>query len=48
MFCILITEISMFCRNHPIYTERFIQDRDTTISLWVIEVITLILEYRSF
>ena len=48
MFRILLRKISMFRRNAPIDTKRFIQDRDTPISLRVIEVITLILEYRSF
>ena len=41
MFRILLGKISMFRRNAPIDTKRFIQDRDTPISLWVIEVITL-------
>ena len=48
MFRILLGKISMFRRNAPIDTERIIQYRDTPISLRVIEVITLILEYRSF
>ena len=48
MFRILLGKISVFRRNAPIDTKRFIQDRDTPISLMVIEVITLILEYRSF
>ena len=48
MFRILLGKISVFRRNAPIDTERIIQYRDTTISHWVIEVITLILEYRSF
>lgn len=48
MLCILLRKISMSRRNAPIDTKRFIQDRDTPISLRVIEVITLILEYRSF
>ena len=43
MFRILFRKISVL-----IDTKRFIQDRDTPISLRVIEVITLILEYRSF
>ena len=47
MFRILLGKISMFRRNAPIDAKRIIQDRDTSISLWVIEVITLILEYRS-
>ena len=41
MFRILFRKISVFRRNAPIDTKRFIQDRDTPISLWVIEVITL-------
>lgn len=41
MFCILFRKISMFRRNAPVNAKRFIQDRDTPISLWVIEVITL-------
>ena len=48
MFRILFRKISVFRRNAPIDTERIIQYRDTPISLRVIEVITLILEYRSF
>lgn len=48
IFCILFRKISMFRRNAPINAKRFIQDRDTPISLWVIEIITLILEHRSF
>ena len=48
MFRILLGKISVFRRNAPIDTKRFIQNRDTPISLRVIEVITLILEYRSF
>lgn len=41
MFRILLGKISVFRRNAPIDTKRFIQDRDTPISLRVIEVITL-------
>ena len=33
----------MFCWNLPIDTEGIIKDADTTISLWMIEVITLVL-----
>ena len=43
MYLILLRKISVFRRNAPIDSERIIQDRDTPISLWVIEVITLIL-----
>ena len=39
MFRILLGKISVFRRNAPIDTKRFIQDRDTPISLWVIEVV---------
>ena len=39
MFLILFRKISMFRRNAPIDTKRFIQDRDTPISLRVIEVV---------
>ena len=41
-FSILLRKISVFRRNAPIDTKRFIQDRDTPISLRVIEVITLL------
>ena len=41
MFRILFRKISMFRRNAPVNAKRFIQDRDTPISLCVIEVITL-------
>ena len=37
MLCILFRKISVFRRNAPIDTKRFIQDRDTPISLWVID-----------
>lgn len=40
MLCILLGKISMFRRNAPINPKRFIQYRDTPISLRVIEVIT--------
>ena len=48
MLRILFRKISVFRRNAPINAKRFIQDRDTPISLRVIEVITLILKYSSF
>ena len=41
MFRILLGKINVFRRNAPIDTKRFIQDRDSPISLRVIEVITL-------
>ena len=44
MLCIFLRKIGMFCWNFPIDTESVIEDADTTISLWMIEVITLVLE----
>ena len=44
MLCIFLREIGMFCWNLPINTEGIIKDADATISLWMIEVITLVLE----
>ena len=41
MLCIFLRELCMLCRNFLINTKGFIQDRDTPISLRVIEVITL-------
>ena len=47
MFRILFRKISVFRRNAPIDTKRIIQDRDTPISLRVIEVITLPFTYLT-
>ena len=44
MFCIFLREDSMFGWYLPINTESVIKDVDTSISLWMIEVITLVLE----
>lgn len=38
----------MFCWYLPINTEGIIKDADTTICLWVIEVITLVLKDSCF
>ena len=43
MFCIFLREDGMFGWYLPINTEGIIKDADTTISLWMIEVITLVL-----
>lgn len=48
MHCILFRKISMFRRNAPINPKRFIQDRDTPISLRVIEVISKSLSIGFF
>ena len=38
----------MFCWNPPIDTESVVEDADASICLWVIKVITLVLENCSF
>ena len=48
MLRIFLREISMFGWNLPINTEGIIKDADTSICLWMIEVITLVLEDCSF
>ena len=48
MLRILLWEISMFCWDFPIDTESVIEDADSSIGLWMIEVITLILEDGCF
>ena len=48
MLRIFLREIGMFCWNLPIDTESVIEDADTSICLWVIEVITLVLEDCCF
>ena len=44
MFGIFLTKQGFVCRNAPVNTQRIIKDGDATISLWMIEFITLILE----
>ena len=44
MLRVFLREISMLCRNLPINTEGIIEDTDASIGLWMIEVITLVLE----
>ena len=34
----------MFCGNAPVDAQRVIEDRDTSIGLWMIEFIALVLE----
>ena len=48
MLRIFLRKIGMFCWDFPINTEGFIQDRDASIGLWMIEVITLVLEDCCF
>lgn len=48
MLCIFLREISMLCRDFPIDAEGIIKDRNTSICLWVVEVITLVLEDGCF
>ena len=47
MLCIFLGEISMLGWEFPIDTKAIIEDADAAICLWVIEVITLVLEYSS-
>ena len=44
MLGIFLREIGMLCWDFPINAKDIIVDRDATISLWMIEVITLVLE----
>lgn len=48
MLRIFLREISMLCRDFPIDAEGIIKDRDATIDLRMIEVITLVLEDGCF
>ena len=48
MLRIFLREIGMLCWDFPIDTEGTIKDTDTTISFWMIEVITLVLEDCCF
>ena len=44
MLCIFLREIGMLCWDFPIDTEGIIEDANASIRLWMIEVITLVLE----
>ena len=44
MFCIFLREDGMFGWYLPINTESVIKDADAAISLWMIELIALVLE----
>ena len=48
MLRIFLREIGMFGWYLPINAKAIIKDRDTSISLWMIEVITLVLEDCCF
>ena len=48
MLRIFLGEIGMFGWDFPINTKAIIEDRDTSICLWMIEVITLVLEDGCF
>ena len=47
MFCILFAQ-DCFVLDAPINTESVIQYTDATICLWMIKLITLVLEYCCF
>ena len=44
MFCILLTQEGFLYRNLPINAKTIVLDGDTTICLWSIEVVALVLE----
>lgn len=44
MLCIFLREIGMLCWNLPIDAEGVVKDRDAAICLWMIELVTLVLE----
>ena len=48
MLRIFFGEIGMFGWNLPIDTEGIIEDTDASICLWMIEIITLVLEDCCF
>ena len=48
MLRIFFGEIGMLCWDFPINSKAIIKDRDATISFWMIEVITLVLEDSCF
>ena len=48
MLCIFLREICVLCWDFPINTESVIENRNTSISFWMIEVITLVLEDCCF
>lgn len=47
MLCIFLRKIGMLCRDFPIDAEGIIENRDTTISLRMIEVATFSSNSRS-
>ena len=47
MLCIFLRKIDMLCRDFPIDAEGIIKNANATICLWMIEVITLVLEDGS-
>ena len=48
MLGILFRENSMLCRNLPVDAQALVEDRDSPVSLRMIELIALILEHGSF
>ena len=48
MLCVFIGEVGMFGWDFPINAKGVIEDADATISFWMIEVITLVLEDCCF
>ena len=48
MLHVFLRKQSLVCRNLPINTKAFVLDADTSVSLWGIEVIALVLEDGGF
>ena len=48
MFSVFLTKICFLYWYSPVYTKTIIKNIDATIRLWMIELITLILEYGCF
>ncbi len=48
MFCVFLAENGLICRDAPIDAKAVIKNRDATICLRMIEIITFVLEHSHF
>ena len=48
MLCVFLRQQSFICRNAPINAQAIIYDAYATISFWMVELVTLVLEYGRF
>ena len=48
MLCVFLRQQSFICRNAPINGQAIIYDAYATISFWMVELVTLVLEYGRF